>query len=250
MARPQPKQLQGKSHPPRPRLDKRKPVAGRCNFRRPDGTYCHNFVHTCHHQKHVGSQASRWKGGISKGWLRKHLPQRLIKTFNTIVNDPNLVSVRGLMGVTGARLNELLDKLPTKESGAAWLQLLELLDLALAKSTITEKERPLLERCLQLTKESLRERELWTEIHDVIERQRKLADTERKREEMLQGNLTAAQALALFQALFTLIGQEVTDELVRRRIADGLTGLLRQQPGMRIAAVSDEQADVVAELHA
>lgn len=182
-----------------------------------------------------GAQAPNWKGGISQGYMRKHLPERLLAKFDAIVNDPELSSVRDLLAVTNVRLTELFAKIPTKESRVAWEALdavrSELMSLCdgLGKQPKTQAAlRSLVERLTECVRTAAHEYHIWDEIHGTIEKSRRLAKTEAEREATLQANLTAAQTIALFNRLFQLITEEIPDPQTRHRLGVALVDLLKR----------------------
>jgi hypothetical protein len=171
-------------------------------------------------------------------WARGHLPERLLKRFDAVVNDPELISVRALLGLTGVRITELLEKIPSQESGEAWrsigqgLHSLERV-IQLAES-LDDADRVEIQEWVDHLKDFYRsaknERAVWKELFDVIERARRLADTETSRERVLQANLTSQQAIALFNKLFHILAAEVPDPDQRARIGLQLRGLLAPSP--------------------
>jgi hypothetical protein len=70
------------------------------------------------------------------------------------------------------------------------------------------------------------ERDGWSEIMAVIKERRQLVDTERKREEMLQGNMNARQVATFVAALQMAILEEVRDPEVRQRLGIRLQFLM------------------------
>lgn len=190
--------------------------------------------HRRHGEPMEGPNATNWKGGRSKGFMRKFLPQRLIARFDEIVNDPELTSVRTLMAVTSVRLTELMEKISTRESRVAWdaigqiaAQLVNLTD------SVTPKQRgafsALIEALQANYKTAHHEHVVWDEIHRLIERARRLAQTEQEREKTLQANLTAAQAIALMNRIFQLHAELITDAHLRYKLGMGLIQLLKHE---------------------
>jgi hypothetical protein len=98
--------------------------------------------------------------------------------------------------------------------------------LAGGQSLDPDAQRDILTTMLELTKDARKDYRVWDDFFAVTEHARKLSDTERKREEMLQSNLTAAQSIALFTKLFEIIGTRITDEPTRKAVAGDLEQFL------------------------
>lgn len=238
--------------------DPRLPWPDRCNAHREDDTHCHRkpLKRRKRCAKHGGRQGtgpanSNWRGGKSQAWIRKHLPAGMLKQFDDILNDPDLISMRSLMALNGVRISDLLRKLPTGESKqvlstlrgilqsqATWMQTLSVspgISDVLRKSLEQCKEQ--LENGLSLCDEAAQTSAVWDEVAGVVEGQRRLSDTERRREEALMSSITMPQAVALFNGLFTLINKVVRSEDERLQLSDGLRALLEHR--------ASEQAEVI-----
>ena len=78
----------------------------------------------------------------------------------------------------------------------------------------------------------------WDELHEVMQRRRKLCEAESRREIWLQTHITLEQAGALFEALRVSVAQNVRDPQAIRAIQDDLTRLLGTIPiGLSVRAV-------------
>lgn len=212
------------------------PIAGKCNFRKANHTRCKQTPKPgsdrCgKHQRAQGENHHAWKGGTSKYFARKHLPQRLLASFDMIVNDPEISSVRELIGLIGARMHEMLAKLETLDSRVSFEEALETVDeLELRTRDLSEKDAAVVAPLLEILRKNLRsglaEYRVWDDVMALVEQYRKAADTEQKREANLQANLTARQSIALFNQLFKILVEEIPDPEQRRRISNRLNDLL------------------------
>lgn len=196
-------------------------IPGRCNFRKRDHTRCKKHPVTgtdrCRtHKRASGPDAPNWKGGISKGWARKFLPQRLLARYDAVVNSPDLTSVRQLIGIVGARITELSEKISTRESNLAWenfgLMLAQLEEFGHKQKGKNKED---LDRIVGAMRadygHAMHERLAWQELMDTMERARKLIETENKREAFQEANLTAKQGIALFNAIFLILSEELKE---------------------------------------
>src|SRR5262245_50957479 len=59
------------------------------------------------------------------GRYSKHLPSRLLATYEEAKRDPEILALRDEVALIDARLAELLKRIDTGESGASWKQLQE-----------------------------------------------------------------------------------------------------------------------------
>lgn len=245
-----------KTRNPKELWEKERP--GRCNYRTKHtlkngkkkrcrawpakgGKHCNVHAKKCL----SGPDHPNWKGGTSRHTMRKYLPERMLEKFDAIVNDPELVSVRGNLAVMYIRLGELMERLETYESSNAWEQIGSKLE-AIEEAEDLDEVYALVLEAKEHHKAAEEEKNLWGEIFVVMEQSRKQADTERRREEALQANINAKQAIALFNQLFQLLVEEIEDARVRARVGERLRGLLqREAPGIQQEEVVEADYEVV-----
>lgn len=122
----------------------------------------------------------------------KDLPTRLFDRMQRALEDPELLSSRSEVALLDARLGELAATLPDEPAD---------LDSA-----------------------------TWQNLLGLIEQRRRLVETERRREEVLQLNMTAQQALAFVHALMAAVVECVTDRHERQALAQRFEHLL-SRPG-------------------
>jgi len=228
------------------------PKDGRCNNQRPDGTFCMRRPikgrDRC--QKH-GGKAKRgpehhaWKGGTSKSYLARHIPHRLAERFEAALDDPDLLSLRSNLALSATRLGELLEKLPTRESAKAWEEMrgcLVGLRTAIADGE-TKEALSITKNMTNLMSMALAERALWEEILETQEHHRRLADTERKREDHLQAHVTAAQFSMFLAYFYRVIMEVVSDPAEQQRIADRIRYVMEYGPANPKAYLTAGEVD-------
>jgi hypothetical protein len=71
---------------------------------------------------------------------------------------------------------------------------------------------------------------VWREVYAAIERRRRLADTERKRVELLQAVLPVEQAMAFVGMLAASVKRHVKDRAILQAISNDIEAVLRAQP--------------------
>jgi hypothetical protein len=167
-----------------------------------------------------GVESPHYKG---KAWSRD-LPTRLSDRVTAGLDNPELISMREELALVDARMGELLERLTTGESGDAWLEVTRLaarirkvvddqpgnwfdeLDLILGE----------LGACIEAANSDT---QVWGELHGVLEQRRRIADTERKREEFESEAVTRNQWATFLTSVQTAIMEEVTDVHSRARLA-------------------------------
>lgn len=171
-----------------------------------------------------GIEAANYKG---RGYS-KDIPARLQERLLQSLDDPELISLGAEIALLDARIGEIFQKIPAGESGQAWDDMSNA--IANLKTCLQEERYDdafyWVGQAQKAVRKSRAERENWAEIYSVIGQRRQLADTERKREEMLSGTMTVRQAATLVTTLQTIILEEVHDADTRKRIGFRLRMLL------------------------
>jgi hypothetical protein len=111
----------------------------------------------------------------------KDLPTRLADRWRQAMEDPALLELTSEIALLDARIGEVLAVLPAELSAL--------------------------------------DREIWETLLGLIEQRRKLVDSERRREEVLQVSMSMGQALAFAGALQTAVVEIVTDPEQRKAVA-------------------------------
>ena len=70
---------------------------------------------------------------------------------------------------------------------------------------------------------------IWDSITDLIEKRRKLCETERRRLYDLQATMTAEQAMTMITALINIISHHITDSDIRDAIVRDIRGIIQEQ---------------------
>ncbi len=202
---------------------------GRCKMIKTDGDRCKNAVRAgwcvCHY--HGAGRPSRPGGMNDKvvmtGRHGKHLPTRLVDSYNQYVNDPDSISLASEIALIDSRMAELLSMLDNHDVVQAWV------DVRLAHRLLN-KDGDITERTYDkamsyLTKALSTKRNdaaVWKDVTDLIERRRKLADTERRRIVDAEQTMTYQEANMLIAFLMNSVMTHVQDPEIRRAISDDL----------------------------
>jgi hypothetical protein len=178
---------------------------------------------------HGGNQPS----GIARynykdGRYSKYMPKRLLEQYERAAGDGDLLVLRDEVAVVDTRLAELLSKLDSGESGAAWSEALAqhaALRLALASGDSLAQATALdaLDKALKRGQAGYH---AWREVGEMLDLRRKLVESERKRLVQLSQMVTAEQAMVLLMAVTRLVKEHVDDQKALIAISDGIRRIM------------------------
>ena len=157
------------------------------------------------------------------GRYSKHLPTRLADQYLASRNDPELLALRDEVAIVDSRLNDLLDRVDSGESGALWKQARKMMS-----DYRTTGEESFLYALEATINSALDDYAAWQEIQLLLEQRRKLVETERKRLVDMQQMITAERAMLLISAITDVIRRNVNDRGTLARINSELGTLLNQ----------------------
>lgn len=158
------------------------------------------------------------------GRYSKFLPTRLVEKYNTSKNDGELVALRDDLALLDARLEDLLAKVDTGETGEAWKALQEAVHAfktAESKANYTANERKqaeykadremAMQTILLLVQSGMSDYAAWADIKSTLEQRRKTAETEFNRLVKMDA-MVSAEKLLVMQSQFL--------EMIRRHVSD------------------------------
>ncbi len=150
---------------------------------------------------------------IRHGRYSRSLPERLAASFEEAIADPEILNLQSEIGLVNARLQELLERLSTGESGALW----RAVQVAYQRiRTAREADDPAemtkaLNTLGELIEVGMNDQAIWSEVHGTLEARRKLVETEQKRLVAMKNIVTAEQAMSLVTATVGILRKYVTD---------------------------------------
>lgn len=168
----------------------------------------------------------------------KDMPTRLMADVERALADPDLISLRLESAITFARMNDLLARVDPGEAGALWRQARGA--MADFRAAQRADDAPAAATALRTLEEVLgkgvADYAAWDEWFKAVEMRRRLADTERRRLEALDQNITKQQALLLAGALLDAVRRHVPDRDTLAAIGHELERILsadgpRREPG-------------------
>jgi hypothetical protein len=164
------------------------------------------------------------------GRYSAYVPERLRERYEQAEDDAELLSLRGEIALTDARLVDLLSRMDSGESGQRWADLKKAYrELTMAKRAQDDSRiHAALARMDSIIGHAVDDREAWAEIGELIEQRRRLAESEQKRLVTLQQMMTAEQAMALMHRVVDIVTRHVTDRQALSAIGVEMRALSEQ----------------------
>jgi uncharacterized protein YjcR len=177
------------------------------------------------------------------GRYSAYVPERLRERYERAEQDVELLSLRGEIALTDARLIDLLARVNTGESGQLWARLKkahgEFKVCHLARDV--PKMNVALAKIEALLDSATQDHAAWAEIGELIEQRRRLAESESKRMVTLEQMMTAEQAMTLAHRVIDIVTRHVTDKQTLRDIVVDMRALTEAASGR---SVYEEAPDV------
>jgi hypothetical protein len=204
-----------------------------CGHAKPDGTLCGSEpspgTHRC--KVHGGSARIGVAHPNTKtGRFSNFLPKQYREGFFAALEDAEGTSLRHELALLDARQEELLQRLPSGEHGAAWR------DVGIAQSLIQDAiicfrdKRPsdgfvnvqeALAKLQAAADVGAASEKIWDQLHATMEQKRKIVDAEIKRESRLSEVITGEQLAWFMSQVALLFRKYITDpRLLRDAVAD------------------------------
>ena len=157
-------------------------------------------------------------GGIASphfkhGRYSKYIPERLSERYHESINDPEILALKMDISLVDARLEDLLSRVDTGESGALWKTAQSVfLDFRSANASGDADKMAValtgLNRILNLGVDDYK---AWDEIGGMLEQRRKLVESERKRLIDMEMVITVERQMILLAGVVSIIKDNVTD---------------------------------------
>lgn len=169
------------------------------------------------------------------GRRSRSLPARMAASYEESLADPSQLASRADIATLDARIEDLLERVDTGESGEIWKSLRATYAVAEKAREIRDKAGDGITRVKAeqeffqafetigvLIAEGHADYLAWDEVKKAMESRRALVETEMKRVEKAGRILTAEQAAALMGAMTALVREHVTDRNALAAISAGL----------------------------
>lgn len=166
-----------------------------------------------------GPASPQWKdGGRSK-----YLPKRLLDDYQASLDNPDKLVLDGEIALIDARLSDVLRRVDSGESGRLWSELRETVREyeAAQRARDTAAVALAVNTLVDLVKRGQHDSAAWGEVTSLIERRRKLVESERKRLVEAHKMIAVEQALGMMGLLIESVRRNVhDDDALRAVVAD------------------------------
>lgn len=167
------------------------------------------------------------------GRYSKHLPTRLLATYEAGLADANLLELKDQVSLIDARLVEQISGLDTEVNANSWRKLAAAFgDLRSSmRANDPQKIGKALGELGSLIDSGKRDADAWQDIYTTVELRRKLSETERKALLQAEQSITAEQAMLMIAAITDVIRQNVADRATLQAISTGINRIITVEPG-------------------
>lgn len=147
------------------------------------------------------------------GRYSKDLPSRLADKYQEARSDSELLALRDDIALVDARLRELVGRIDTGEADSLWRWLEEAVDdlLIARRSKDQAGIAAAVNDIVQAVEKGSSERKTWAEIFDLLERRKRLVESERKRLVDMQQMITSERAMLLLSVVVDTVRRHVND---------------------------------------
>ena len=161
----------------------------------------------------------------------RSLPERLAARYDEMCADPEMLNLQSEIALIDTRIWEILQRLDTSESGAAWKAVnsafLELKSgLEADDDVIIRKGLEDLETFIGV---GLGDQAVWAEAYTALDARRRLVDSEHRRLVNMNQIVTVEQSLTLVGAMVSIFKQYVTDPVALKKGRDEFAKLINLQ---------------------
>ena len=149
------------------------------------------------------------------------MPKRLMADAQASLTDPDRLAMESELAVIDARINDVLQRVDSGESGQLWRQLGEtwkLYEKAHRSSNAATMGTALVE-IGDLITSGHADREAWDDVRSLIRDRQRLVESERRRLVEAQQMIRIEQALAMMGQLVAAVRAHVRDKVALRAVA-------------------------------
>lgn len=165
------------------------------------------------------------------GRYSKSLPVRLVERYQSALQDEELLALHHEIALLDTRLADLLSRVDTGESGAAWaLAGKAYRDLKAAMSAVKIAEAQDAMLTLEtILGEAATDYSAWLEIQELVQQRRALVTAEAKRQIDARNMITSEQALVFVGAIAGIIKARINDPTLLAAIQADINDILVQR---------------------
>lgn len=206
-----------------------------CGAKTRDGTPCRGWAMPNGRCRMHNGGAARGVAAsrFLHGRYSSSIPARLAARYAEAEHDPRLLELRDEVALIDARLEDLLGRVDTGESGAIWQRLMAA-RMELLEAQRTNDRRGQLDNLrviLDLIGQGHADYRAWAEVGGILEQRRRLVESERRRLVEAGLMISAEQALALIGAVMQAVKEHVHDQEQLRAISRTIDALTVTEGG-------------------
>jgi hypothetical protein len=170
-----------------------------------------------------GGKTPRGPAGANykDGRHSRFLPARMFAAYKAAGIDPQLMSLRQDLALIEARMIDVLQRVDTGEAGVVWREAqaaMATFHRAKARQDVDGMTRALAD-VQRLITQGAADYAAWREVGDLIDRRRKLVESEQRRLTLAHEMLSRDQAMALIGQMVDIIRRHVPDRDILNAIA-------------------------------
>lgn len=163
------------------------------------------------------------------------VPTQLMADYLASRDDPEILSLRSDIALIDARMNELLKRTATGESGHLWRNVKTTLSAFKEANDRNNVKAAgsIMRQLLSIIDSGIADYDAWAELREIVDTRRKLVESERKRLTEMNLMVTANEAALLVRSLVLAVNEHVTDPTVLRKITESLDQFAFSQSDQR-----------------
>lgn len=212
--------------------ERRDPETGRriCGAKRRNGEVCRMAPMANGRCRLHGGNAARGlaAGRFVDGSRSKYLPARMIPRFQEAMADGDLINMTEDLALLEARMADVLKRVDSGETSAIWTDL-RLAWGMLRQAQMAEDQTAAAQALGQLGRLIYRgasDAAAWREVGELIERRRKVIETEQKRRIAAGRLISIEQAMLVVVAIQEAVKAHVNDRPTLARISESVSRIL------------------------
>lgn len=175
----------------------------------------------------------------------KYLPSRLLERYEASASDPEILDLTAEIALVDARSSDVLSRVDAGESGRLWRALGAVRREFLAARGREDQQgmADALAEILNLIGRGGADFEAWAEIVDLLERRRRLVDSEQKRRIAMHESVQVGEAVAVMVRIADAVKdaalEHITDARERQAVLVDVQQALSVYLGERLPAQAD-----------
>jgi hypothetical protein len=175
------------------------------------------------------------------GGYSEPLPKRLLEKYEQARTDPELLNLSNALALIETRISDVLSRVESGDAGETWQKLSDAWDafVIAQRAKDAPKTQMALSTIGRIIETGAGDWAAWREVLNLIERRRKLVESEGKRRMQMQDMTDNAEIIKLIDRLSDAVHRHVHDPVALRAIQAEISPVLGAGLPRR-AAGSDE----------